>query len=546
MEPLLTQSQEFILKPVTIKDILLLSPGKWNNVDYTELEIQKAFNNTDWNDRKFTSLYLDHQDTKERGVGNWVGYIKNKRLMNSSLYGDLEIWNPMIGAYLAQAKAKFGVSATLAGHENKQLGRMEDFHFESFSIVTDPACKPAMINLADKQITMVEKPDIQVVTMENEIKEVVELESVKHRERRENIESVGDKTNFCSALKSALADEKKAPGDYENLKSLTDDNAIKSQIDGIIADERRHHEILANIISTKELNEGSPHEAHTLEPIKYDKKKKDEEELGVKFERQVQHIKDSLKKSHPNWSEEKIKSVAYATAKKMKKENMELSELLSSEKIQAWSDAIVLTDKSESEASSRKENSDIQSLKGGIKMPEIMENESVKIAEVPKVEAKAETAVLAKEESKPEPKAEDKPKDKKEKEKDEKEEMSNDAILNKVKEMSAEELAKFTEFTKTLLNTNKEASAKEVYLAYEKSKAGNKELSANDLLSAIDSRIASLKELDSSKEIQALKATVQELSAKVKTPDRKTLSIAFDASTDSNLGMLNFLQHRIY
>ena len=486
--------QEFTLKPITLKNILLLSPGNWNNVDYTELEIQKAFNNTDWNDRKFRTLYLDHQDTKERGVGNFSGFVQNPRLVNGSLYGDLEVWNPMIGAFLSQAKAKFGVSATLAGRENKQLGRIEDFHFESFSIVTDPACKPAMINLSNKQVNMVENSDVQVVTMENEVKEdIVELESVKHRKRREE----GIKDNL---------DNPKA--------ELAEGTAGGSEVRG----------------------------AYGTEPAKWDKKKKDEEELGAKFDRQVQHIKDSLKKLHPDWDDKKIESVAYATANKMKENKEELSELLSSEKIQAWSDAIVLTDKSDSDTSSRKENSELKSLKGGIKMPE-MENTSVKVEELGTAEVKTEAVELKEEPKKEEPKAEPKSDEKNE----DKEEMSSESILNKVKEMSADELVKFTEFTKAHLNANKEASAKEVYLAYEKSKSAMpvKELSASDLLASIDSRIASLKELDSSKKMQEMETKIQELSAKVKMPDRKTLSVAFSNASDATSGMLNFLQHRI-
>jgi len=476
-----------ILKPVILKNILILSPGRWNDVDYTELEIQKAFNNTDWNDRKFTSLYLDHQDTKERGVGNWVGYIKNQRMENSSLVGDLEIWNPMIGAFLAQAKAKFGISATLAGRENKQMSKMEDFHFESFSIVTDPACKPAMINL-DK-VNMVQDSDVKVVTMENEVKEVVELESVKHKQRREDSEFVKEKKEHPS-----FSDE---------------------QIDQIVKD-------------------------HNL----------CKEELGAKFERQVSHIKDSLKKSHPEWSEEKIKSVAYATANKFKENNQEMPEFtnLSSEQIQAWISEVVLTEKSDSDSPSRKENSDEQ-VKGGYKKPE-MENESVKVAlETTPVETKIETAELVKE-PKAEPKSEDKKaKADKDKDKDKEKEMSKDAILNKIKEMSAEELVSYTNFVKAYLSEHNSASAKEVTLAYEKSKVESspKELSASDLLASIDARIASLKELDSTKTIAKMDSEIKELQAKVKTPDRKTLSVAFDNASahESNVGMLNFLQHRI-
>jgi hypothetical protein len=54
-----------------------------------------------------------------------------------------------------------------------------------------------------------------------------------------------------------------------------------------------------------------------------------------------------------------------------------------------------------------------------------------------------------------------------------------------------------------------------------------------------------LKELDSSKKIQEMETKIQELSAKVKTPDRKTLSVAFSNAADATSGMLNFLQHRI-
>jgi len=56
-----------------------------------------------------------------------------------------------------------------------------------------------------------------------------------------------------------------------------------------------------------------------------DKPNLEQKELDAKFERQVAHIMDSLRKSYPKWTEEKIKSVAYATANKIK-EHKELTE----------------------------------------------------------------------------------------------------------------------------------------------------------------------------------------------------------------------------
>jgi len=626
-----TTMQTMDFSPTVIKDVLLLSPGRWNNVDYTELEIQKAFNSTDWNDKKNRMLYLDHQDTKERGVANFGGFVQNVRLLGSSMFGDLEVWNPMVAMWLGKAKAKFGISATLAGRENRQLQRMEDFHFQSFSVVTDPACKPAMINLSANQ-----EGDVQTVIMLNETKE--ELESVKHKERREAIESVPDKKDFDSVLKEMLVDEKKAPEDYENLKSLTDNEEVKKQIDGIIADERKHHSILEEIetkrsnkelslnpgeldtLSNEELAKISGFEAERkkrgMSPGEFyavprdppsssslpifdaahvrnaiarfnqtqlspqekasawrkiksaaskfgvevkkencDEKELMEREMGAIYDRQVQHIKDSLKYSHPEWSDKKIEQVAYATANKMKKED----EKKNAEKIDPAQKSLSESPARGTEAEAVKqlmcdkthrENSDTTLLKGGLKMPEI-ENKSEVVATLSEVKTEVQTEELKKEEpkesKKEEPKEEPKKEPKKEEPEKKSEELSSEAIMNKVKEMSAEELVKYTNFVREYLSAHVNASASEVTLAYMKSKEdkGKKELSANELLASIDARIASLKELDSSKKMQEMEAKIQELSAKVKAPDRKTLSVAFDGNSDSNVGMLSFLQHRM-
>jgi hypothetical protein len=562
--------------PTIIKDVLLLSPGRWNNVDYTELEIQKAFHSTDWQDKKHRMLYLDHQDTKERGVANFGGFVTNPRLLGSSLFGDLEVWNPMVAVWLSKAKAKFGISATLAGRENRQLARMEDFHFESFSVVTDPACKPAMINLSAEQ------GDVHTVVTLNETKE--ELESVKHEKRREDIESVGDKKDFESALKAMKADEKKAPGDYENLKSLAPHEECKKKIDGIIADEKRHYQILEGIESKNEL---SAEEVETLANEEVTKLKT--ETLDAIFERQVSHIMDSLKHSHPDWSEAKRKQVAYATANKMKNEDEKKNADRVDKSTQSLSETHAWNAKAEDVKHLACNNITQEGvantntmLKGGLKMPDKIENDSkvvelasVKVVDaVPKIEEPAvhdmnvnghsifikQEGKKLSDEAKEEPKSDKSDKeaekkkadkeDKKDKDED-KEEMSSEAILNKVKEMSAEELVSYTNFVREYLSAHVGASAKEVTLAFIKKSKDDKdkkkeELSASELLSSIDQRIASLKELDSNKKMQELETKVKELSAKVKTPDRKTLSVAFESSNkDSNLGMLSFLQNRM-
>lgn len=137
--------------PQRFEDILLLCPGVWNGLEYNSQEINNAFLNTDWNNKSNTHLYLDHQDTQEKGVSNWAGFIKNPRMVEGELRGDLEVWDESTARFLKEAEAKFGVSATLAGLEDENNNSMRNFHFESFSIVTNPACKPAWINLSQDE-----------------------------------------------------------------------------------------------------------------------------------------------------------------------------------------------------------------------------------------------------------------------------------------------------------------------------------------------------------------------------------------------------------
>jgi DNA adenine methylase len=81
---------------------------------------------------------------------------------------------------------------------------------------------------------------------------------------------------------------------------------------------------------------GAPSTTGGLQPTKIvkpkdeddlDKPNLEKEELGAKFDRQVNHIKDSLRKSYPDWNEEKITSVAYATANKIKESKLSEEEI---------------------------------------------------------------------------------------------------------------------------------------------------------------------------------------------------------------------------
>jgi len=149
--------------PVIIPDRLLISPGIWNGDEYSAKEISEAFAKTDWGDKDKISLWLNHDD---RNTSAFVGYVRKPILASRGrVFGDLELWDEKTATILTQAMAKFGISAKIKGEEDKK-GKMRNFTFENFSVVTVPACSEAYINLAK------EEKIVSKYLMSNELKEL--------------------------------------------------------------------------------------------------------------------------------------------------------------------------------------------------------------------------------------------------------------------------------------------------------------------------------------------------------------------------------------
>jgi len=136
--------------PTIIKDVVLMSPGTWNEAEYSAHEIQKAFQTTDWNDPTVTSLFLDHPENSNNAAGAWAGRVLNQRMTDNEVIGDLELWDTNTIIKLTMAKAKFGVSPRVIGNDASD-GAFKNFVFDNFSIVSKPAIDRAYIELAKKQ-----------------------------------------------------------------------------------------------------------------------------------------------------------------------------------------------------------------------------------------------------------------------------------------------------------------------------------------------------------------------------------------------------------
>lgn len=126
--------------PFIIKNVTLMSPGVWNNVNYTHTEIQKAFQATDWDDEEVNALFYEHDDKDSR---SWVGKVVNPRHVDGETIGDLEIVDLDLARKLAYG-AKFGISPKVTGMERNK--KLLNYTYNNFSVVLDPAVNTTYMN----------------------------------------------------------------------------------------------------------------------------------------------------------------------------------------------------------------------------------------------------------------------------------------------------------------------------------------------------------------------------------------------------------------
>jgi|GEM_PF-3211651 len=189
-------SDSDIQTPTLLKNKILMAPGLWNGKRYTANEIKKAFENTDWHNRDSfgpNAIIADHAD-KPLKVGDWFGYVKNAHMDGDNLMGDLELYDENIITKLVKGKATFGISPRLQGEAEGEFegAMMKNFVFENFSVVSNPACKSAYINLSEKEkleksSSIKSKGGIKMSEQETEDKKVEEesKDEVKEEEKEE-------------------------------------------------------------------------------------------------------------------------------------------------------------------------------------------------------------------------------------------------------------------------------------------------------------------------------------------------------------------------
>ena len=318
--------------PLVLENKLILSPGKWNGVNYTAEELEKAFLNTDWGEKSITHFYLDHKDTKDQGVGNWAGFVKNPRMDGGDLRGDLEIWHPLLATFLGKAKAKFGISATLSGFENELTNKMEDFRYESFNCVIDPACNLTFINLSKNKEN---NRKTVVVTLSEELGELALVTGMEGERKRRGMSPsqfyaaprdppsssalpIFDKAHTQNAMARFNQTQFKSSAERASAKSKIISAANKFGIE--VSDSFKQ----LSEISTE--SEGGkrimPSETKKLEEEKVEEKEEAKEEKSEASE-------ESKETEKPAESEEKAEEKAEMSSKEMTELSSKVDKLIS-------------------------------------------------------------------------------------------------------------------------------------------------------------------------------------------------------------------------
>lgn len=162
--------------PYVIKDKILMSPGVWNGLHYSANSLKDAFLKTSWDKKEIRSLFLDHVDKSSR---EWVGEVKNARVSNEDIIGDLIIVDKPTAMKLAYG-AKMGISPKVHGQEDN--GHMLSFLFDNFSVVINPAVKTAYINNAQKEAGKMEEED-EFGDNDEELAKKIKPEEMKKEEK---------------------------------------------------------------------------------------------------------------------------------------------------------------------------------------------------------------------------------------------------------------------------------------------------------------------------------------------------------------------------
>jgi len=299
--------------PYRVEDVTVLSPGEWNNLNWTASELRDAVENTDFDMSQERgdetppngSIFFDHKD---RTADQWVGRVENVRMEGTDVKSDLVITDKQTAMNL-EFGAPFGVSPKADGSVNQQ-GTMRDFTFENFSLVANPAVKTTWLN-----------EDISTVLQDMEIHRP-KFGSTDDREwNSPNLEDFTDKSwsdmsnsekeavgrhflisksGFPAENYSDLALPVVEPDGTLNLNALSNAKARVGQVSGIDEDEIRRVSKMINNLANGNFEDADFEEVDMAENGYNDK----EEDMSGHEEGEMSGHKEEMQETEYDYSED--------------------------------------------------------------------------------------------------------------------------------------------------------------------------------------------------------------------------------------------------
>lgn len=135
----LNTNRETTPEGLLISNVKILAVGKWNNVNYTIDELEKAT----WRD---SIIWDRHFENEERDHTNIVGHIQNKHIIDNSIVGDILISNKSESGIetinLIENEDVRGVSVEHLSNDYTVNGQIyaSDIQMLGAAIVQTPAC----------------------------------------------------------------------------------------------------------------------------------------------------------------------------------------------------------------------------------------------------------------------------------------------------------------------------------------------------------------------------------------------------------------------
>lgn len=273
----LSELEQNAQTPYRVEDVILMSPGHWNNINWEQSEIEAAADRTKFGTKeKNNALYLDHDD---EDAAKWVGRVENISMEGEDLKGDLVVVDKETAVKL-EFGAKFGISPKVTGRTDGRT--MRDFRFDNFSVVVDPAVKTTFINkeiFGDDEDGETEELSEDESTEELAQHAVHEPEFSDSADREWNAPDMEDfdtddlseiddhfivsKSGFPPEKFSDLALPVVEPDGTLNLNALQNAKARAGQVEGLSGDDLGRVESIINRLANENFEdadfEGSAH-----------------------------------------------------------------------------------------------------------------------------------------------------------------------------------------------------------------------------------------------------------------------------------------------